>query len=582
MLFSEEPLSEFYQTLKKILANEWRHPGYRQACKHADEMGVHVYGDAPTELLNRVRPREEDDIKKYRIESYEPITKSSCNRGISIVNKIFNPTLWSVRSKDEEKSKELLEYLFQYFPVYNSVVAYVREVVVKKMLADPNGIIVVRPQKAPELESERLKPIIKVFGCRSVYNYDFEHYLVLVDRYDKVHTFEYFDKTQWIKFTALHKKDNKNRGGTIIIDIIEQYVYNHEEMPVWHLRGVSEAQDAGEIVYKSYFEPARPFWNLAITHESDVFGAFIQHMHPLRIEPASTCTYKLQGQPCRNGNIRFPDGSDQQCPSCLGSGVRPLASPYGRYAIPKDKLADPSFVPVQYVTVPVEPTVALEARAQKMLDKGLWALSMDVADEVGENQSGTAKVIDRGELYDFLLAISETVFDVHMQNIIYNIAMFMYGVDSKVDDILPELSKPVNFDIASSAEQINNFKVAKDSGLDRNYLTIKHIEILNKDFGANPDLKEVMNAVLGLDPLPGYDPMEINTLVNSGLCTRTDAILHVYLKQIVEEAFREKGKEFFNMSREAQMALLVAKAKVKEKEAKLVLDEKDENAIPGK
>src|SRR5690348_8577928 len=132
---------EFTDTLVRIIKDKYRHPYHEKACKLAREMAVHVYGEKPVELLDRVRPGEDVAIKDYRLANYEPTTKAPCGKAIKIVSKIFNPNLSSIIfPKDNKNAEKLKEYTMQYFPVYNSLTVYNKDVTLKKMIADANAL----------------------------------------------------------------------------------------------------------------------------------------------------------------------------------------------------------------------------------------------------------------------------------------------------------------------------------------------------------------------------------------------------------------------------------------------------------
>lgn len=579
MLYGQE---EFTNQVTAIIRKEGRHPNYASCVKHAQDMAVHVYGDKPSEILDIARPREEEAIKEYRLQNFQPVTKAPTNKAITVLNKIFNPTLYSEIYPNSDESNQLKKYCREEFPNYNSVISFIREVVVKKMLADPNGIMCVRPQTTLIPESKRLKPIIKVFGSSAIVSEDYEHFLVLTKVEDeKYFYFEYYDANSWIYFVAWYNKSKVNTRE------IERYDHNFGErygtFNAWKLRGISENTDEGEVVFKSFFEPARAYLNLSVIHESDVFGAFAQHMHPFRWEAAETCDFVWNKQRCKGGRIIDPTGEEMVCPSCKGSGTKPLNSPYGAYKVPMDKLRGDGnqFVPFGYVPTPTEATDLLDQRAERMQEKALWALNMDVVDEIGADQSGIAKTIDRSELFDFLYTVSEVVFDIHYVDALYFIALIMFDetIGDKVDEILPVVNKPVVFDVASVSEMITNFQAIKESGLDRNYLLIKQTEIVNKEFNNNSDMKNIMNSVLSLDPLPGYTTEEIDMMVSKRFATQQDAVIHFYIKQFIDRAILEDAR-FFDQPKDKQMEKLREYADEKISQTELTLSQEDKDKIP--
>jgi hypothetical protein len=547
----------------------YRHDCYEEACDHAEEMGWHLYGNKPETLLSRVRPREDPEVTKYRLDNYEPTTKSAADKALNIVSKIFNPNLYSIRWENQnESSKKLKDYTLDYYPEYNSVVNFTKDVLLRKMLADPNGVVTVKLNEVPEKTNQELEPpVISIYGSSNVWNYDYEHFLIFIKEEEvkvgqrKVtwYYFEYYDGSDFIEFRA-----NVDPRFNLTIEEIKRYAHGFGEIPAWRLQGKSESKDNGEILYKSFFDAAVPYWNLSIIHESDVLGAFINHIHPLRVELSEDCNYKWQGKyACKRGTIKLESGESMECPKCDGSGYK-NSGPYGVIKVARPKVDEQEGVTpaeaVSYVNVPIDATKLLEERAHKMRQMGMWAINMDVEDEVGENQSGTAKVIDRSAQYDTLYNIGSVVFDVHLQNIFYFFNAYMFKVaDASVgkesDTNLPQINKPTQFDIVSTSELVNNFKAAKDSGLDPNYLQIKQREIGTRDLTTNPDLKKFTDLILDLDPLPGMSAGDVSLNVSKFFVRQVDAVIHFNIKRFIERALAE-NKGFYELDKAKQKEIL--------------------------
>lgn len=590
MIYGEE---EFDDKLKAMIRTssekdderKVRHSCYSECVEHAEEMSWHLYGVTPDSLLDRVRPREDPEVTAYRKANYEPTTKSAADKAINIVSKIFNPNLYSIRWKAESQSaKTLKEYTLEYYPEHNSIVNFTKDVLLRKMLADPNGVAAVKLKEIPEKTNQEPKPYLCLYGSSALWNFDEDHYLIFT-RSEEVklksgnritwYYFEYFDSNDYLCFRAY-----VTSTGKLVIEEEESYPHNFGEIPVWRLQGVPEAKDNGEIIYKSFFNSAAPYWNLSIIHESDVLGAFINHIHPQKYELAEPCHFKFDGGQCRQGQLKMASGETLPCPKCDGTGWRNMAGPYGVYKYTKEKLAEGDgpvgIDPVGYINVPVDATKMLEERADRMRQMGMWAINMDVEDEVGENQSGVAKVIDRSAQFDTLYNIGSVVFDVHLQNAFYFFNKYMFGVADRSagkepEGNLPEINKPTQFDIASTSELIANYKVAKDSGLDPNFLQIKQIEIGTRDLTTNPDLKRFTNLVLDLDPLPGMDANTVSLNVSKFFIRQVDAVIHWNIKRFLERAIRE-DKGFLEAKREEQVAKLESFAEEVVKETKPKVD----------
>lgn len=562
---------EFAERLQAIIKDDYRHALYEQTVSHCKEMRVHIYGDKPMVLLDRARPREDDDVKTYRLENYEPTTKAGADKAIDIVGKIFNPSLYSINFKEQnEESKELQDYTLEYYPNYNSLTSFDKEVLLRKMLADPNAVLAIKPEDMPEDDTERLKPVSVIYGSVNIYDYEKNYFLIFDEKEvvdgQEYQYFYYYDKTDYIEFKAWFVPAN----GSLFTTELSRYTHGFKEVPAWFLRGKSKCLDNGEILYESFFSSALPYWNQVVIHESDLLGAYINHLHPQKYELAEECNFKYpyegQSYPCRGGVVKYP-GRDGQatmdCPHCLGTGYSSVKSPFGTYQFSRSKLEEgtPSgLMPVGYITIPVEATKMLEVRCDALKDKAMWSINMDVEDKVGENQSGIAKVIDRSAQMDTLATISGVIYDIHLTNQYYFTNKYMFSIEAssankKEDKNLPEINKPTQFDVLTTSELINNFAIASKSGVDKNYLRLKAIEIANRDLSTSPDVRLYLVTTLNLDPLYGFTQDEISLGVTSGVIRKNDWSIHENLKPFMDRAIKEKN-DFLKLEKDQQLVIL--------------------------
>lgn len=574
--------SEFIERLYKVVKG-YRHPLYERTVSHAREMAVHVYGEKPEDILNRNRPREESSVKEYRLSSYEAITRPACGKALSNCSKIYNANLFSIRWKDNNRSKELEKYTMEYYPVYNNIVSFNRNVLFKKMIADPNAVQAITPNKNYD-DSKNLKPTIKIFGSANIYDYSDEYFLIF-DREEKIDSdtfyfFKYYSKDYYVEF---HCSLNQTK---IILSEDYSYKYSLGELPVTFLKGDIIATDDGYIMYQSFFYDALPFWNDALAHEGDVKVCFLNHTYPQRYEVTEECSYEFTKDGCRyvcrNGGI-LGDGnlSGIQCPSCLGSGQRAVTSPFGVHQFPRKRLDDGAsqgMLPVGYINVPTEGTNLLEQRVRDKIRMGLWALNMEIEDSIGDNQSGVAKQIDRSSQYDFYYSLSMVCFDQHLQDQFYFTGKMMFNVQSisesrREDDYLPEVNKPTQFDILTSSEMIQNFSVASKSGVDKNFLKVKAKEIVQKEYSSSPSLVYDVIEAIDLDPLYGFSQDEIIVGVTNGVIRKIDWVIHENIQQIIKNLVTEYP-EFYDLPYNTKKERVIGMALLIEEESKLKVVER--------
>lgn len=568
LIFDEETLKR----LKKLIQEDdksfdQKHEYYKASVDHYETMSWHVYGTKPDKLLQRNRPHEDPAIRAYRLESYEPITKSTCKKGLNIVHKIFNPKLFSIRFKDTTEAKRLEKYSLQDYPRFNSVVNYLSGYVLKKMIADPNGILLVQPLKYQLKGSEYINPIATCYNSKSIHWWVPEEYILLFDgcrEYGKTKEWRYTYCDRNAIYKLLIEQVN---GKNMTVTTTDSYIHNFNEIPIWQLQGEYSEEQYGLL--ESFFFAAVPFWNKAINDESDSDGNYRLQVNASKWEISDECEYVDhldEGHFACDGGYIFNQikGEKFKCPSCGGSGRKKTAnSPYEVYQVNKEKTfpgEDGVSIPLPpfgWEAPPVEGVKLLEQRAQRNLEMGLNALSMDIVDKIGENQSGIAKEIDRTELNDFLEKISGVCFDIHLTNIYYYFTKFMFGVASpeKIEEIQPEISKPTEFNVYSTLELTEQFSKAKEADLNPSYLQTLQKEIQNKKFQTNPELLHLLNLMLDLDPLAEVSRDDVSLMIANKTVTQETAIIHDNIKMFVLRALSE-DKKFAEAEPEKQMEVL--------------------------
>lgn len=585
MIFSET--EEFYKFLRNLCQQELRHDCYKETCEHAEEMSVHMYGTKPGKLLNQSRPREDEETKEYRLGVYQPTTKATAGKAVSILARMFNPSLYSIKWIDQSEDGKMLEnYTLKEYPEFNSVVNFMSDSVLKKLLADPNGVLAVRPIRFDISESQRPEATAKVFGSPNLWWFDVDMYLIFL-KSEKIKStippqvvtetffFEYYDAQNIIEFSVSFPNVN-----TTELVISTTYPHGCGEIPVWRLAGVPEIMDNGSVMYRSWFEDALSFWNYAVIHESDLVGAFINHLHPIRTELAEECDYIMNNQRCSSGMINTVDAAgavngNMTCPSCHGTGHRSVKSPYGVYLFSKEKLEGNTtgLSPVEYVNVPTEATKMLDERVDKMHEKGLNALSMDIANKVGENQSGVAKVIDRSELYDMIGKIATSVFDVHLKKIYryFNIIMFKVSTQSKpnnsfepdkLDGNLPQINKPVKFDMNSAQDLLDQITAGNAAQVNPEVSKNLQKELISKEFATDTEDVQRLTLILELDPLGNFSVSDINSFQSVLPKKWKDewVIIHANMGHFVDRALQQ-SKGFMNLEKDQQLTILEGYAK---------------------
>jgi len=140
-------------------------PNWERWVEIFKEMKVHTRGDIPGVLLSTQRPNEDNAVFTYRKSIYQPITKSSINRSINRLFRIFLNSNFSFKVSDEIE-RYLKEKIFEkraFFEFFHGIV-------VKRMIEDPNGFLVWLPAgKGLEEQTEKVTVLPEIIDSEKIW-----------------------------------------------------------------------------------------------------------------------------------------------------------------------------------------------------------------------------------------------------------------------------------------------------------------------------------------------------------------------------------------------------------------------------
>ena len=117
------------------------HPNYEENVDQAKQMGVHIKGDNPESLLQTYRPNEPSEVRNYRLEIYEPITKTQGKRIVNVLSKIQQSSNYSIKFPEQKNISEednLEKYTTEDYPFFGSVTGWAFDIALKQPFQCPS------------------------------------------------------------------------------------------------------------------------------------------------------------------------------------------------------------------------------------------------------------------------------------------------------------------------------------------------------------------------------------------------------------------------------------------------------------
>lgn len=579
-------IDEQVKTYLEELDNGFRHSGYEKATEHAKEMRVHILGETPKEKLETYRPNEPKEVQEYRVKIYEPETKGFSKKVLNTISKVTKNSNYSIDHIQEPDSsipegETLQKYTEKEYPIYKNLLDYIFKKLFKNDMYDPNAIAVIEPLYQTNEPTELYKPVCKVYRSDQLYDYTYgEHYTILLDERSK------YKQGSAEKEGNIYKvitKDSIYRmiqtgeeAGKAIYTIEVDYEIPFNETPVFFLGG----EDCSEYNYyllESFMSGMLPYWNKCINISSDLDAQFVQHMYLERVELETECDQQGCTYSSEKGyyGLIKDDGSCTRCRRCDGTGWKNGRSPYGSTKIREKSTLDGNnnqiFPGVEYINKDTSIVKTCMEYIQYKKDEGFSSLNMDFLSTVGLSQSGIAKSTDRNEFNDFLSTISDNLFDNIIYHSYYYINQWRYyilfnGDKEKLNDNMPSINKPTTFDTANVMQIGQEISELTTAGVSKEIIGYMSKNLADKKFANDFEIKNIVQSVLDLDPLPNMSEDNKMVILGNRGTTEINYIISCNIKPFILRAWEEKGNDFFEMKLLDKIDLLKGYAKEMQKE----------------
>lgn len=515
---------------------------------------VHTLGKKPKALIATRRPYEDEEIKKYREDNYEPITRGPFTRFLTNLQRVFSAAQVTIDAGNETVNAFITGNNFSGMDLRSY---WARRVAVRGV-NDPNGVLVRWVEHVPEAPNERVVPSLHLVLCKNI-----KHYT------DEVFTWKSGEKSPVLAPDPAGGPDKVVQPlGTVYYVVTKTDFYKYQqvgevqenkfEMVHWYNHALNrfpldviggeetsapnEKTNEEEAWMQSFVINALPYANECARQWSDHQGVLIVSGFPLREMTPVTCTY----EGCVEGFIkqRTP-GTDEvetkRCPNCKGRGKVPPFGPYGVLLREKQGVLGGGSKPDD------KPMVEFRNPDPSILEFGgkTWReYKADLEKELNllfieEQQSGKAKEIDREDKVAKLDQLGTHLFLVLMKNTIIDFGDLLF---SPVKPEALNITLPPTFTVRTEDELNAEMKDARDGGQPVPVISAMSAEFVRKRFAGNRGLVKSTEILLDYDPLYGMEASDVAAQQAGGVIDSVMVRRHTLAYTALRRLIRAKGE----------------------------------------
>lgn len=546
-----------------------------------DSLRVHANGELPERLICNRRPGESDRIKEYRMDIYEPMTKSPISKIITSMAKIRRSPDWSIQFKNGSariihENETLEKYIKENYPKdFSSFENWLFNVAIKEYFIDSNAVILVKPLTWEVPTTGYLKPFPFIYNSTQVLDFKYDEYAVLLSEEKCVYNI--VDENQ--------RAIAERYDGMVIIVVDDERIYRYEQidqhkrfieveniihglsfMPAFKMPGMFFKVCEGITINESRINAMLPDLNEAARIYSDLQAEFVQHIHSDRWEYMNTkCTH------CNGTGQIIPEQGDTcNCAECKGSGYVPT-SPYTVRVLTPPEIGQEAMPspPAGYIqkTDVAEMCEKLRSEVSIHLYGALAAVNMQNLEQVPLNISGVAKEVDRDEQSNFIHSVAEDLVYIG-DKIIYMSNEYrtkdLITDPAKRKELLPSIPVPERFDLLTIKDVRDEVGEAKKQNLSGYTVSILESEYAAKKFQNQPEIADHISLSYTLDPLMGLSEEEKISRLNNNGVSQIDYIISSNIIPFIKRAIRE-NKDFKMLPEDKQLEILLAYGIEKEK-----------------
>lgn len=545
-----------------------RHGLFYNTTARANELRTHFNFDAEiADTISRKRPTEQEVYLHYREQAWEPITASWTHKAVNFLNKLFNPQLSKVEFNEFStpqipEGEDLKTYLTEKLPKYDNESNFVRNFVLRSMLQDPDGWIVVRSKTPIELRdnSQFPDPFPQYIPSEAVIEYGDDFLFLKSPEHIELKDGELGNVFFAFTKGGTYRLDQVGKQSDFQFEIIEIDRFEENTIAAKQLKGIPKLDfefyltDDCKVEYDSHLQPMVPFLNKLMQLASDIDAMLAMHVYLQKMEVKTKC------KTCNGKKYIEHMGQQMICPTCNGEGYDKV-SIFDTMRIGQDAFKQLGGLPelVKYVKIPTDIIQLVFDREEKYKQQAFEVVNMDflVRKEVSGVESAKKVQLEQVPLHVMLGAIAKDVFET-AQFIADWINLIRYKslIGNNISENRAIYKAPDRFDIQSAIEAIEELE--KASGMESPntaLLAEMTINAARTKYGIDSSAYKSIRTEVELDPLFGMDQEKILNGLDSGIIPSIDVRVHFNLRSLLCN-LRELNPDFDDLPKDEKRALL--------------------------
>jgi len=616
-------LSQILDVLKNIsidgkLPKGMTHEYYEESEKIKKDI-EEAFGDEYPDYLNKNRPREKKDHRKYRQEVYRNPLKGFLDKQIERLDYIPESDDFSVVWKSEGKQTELLKaHDKSSFVEKSGFQDWFFDFVKEEFVKDPNAVLAFVPHEIPASDTDYFKPKAELISCENVLAFRKGKYAVLrsmrevkvineaTGKIENNGLLLYFfdDESYTVVRETMRTGSNKALKSNFsiwglsneispesneVLTLFTPFLHRCQGIPARKIgKKRLKFNGKGEELFSSTVTNALEHIKDAQSRYSDIQIEFNYHVNSQEYRIA---TKPCSADDCNKGFISVRDreglltGEKKPCGHCQGSGMEigSSALDFIVYSMPKKEgftdnaIGNVPPVPGGFIPRPIESVRELVSEYKRKVDEAYADVHMAFHNRTPLIESGTAKEVDREEFYRDCITLAKHLCNLLQWGYLCE-ANYMFGLQGVDDTQLPKVIAPSRFMLSGMDETRAELNEAISNGYDTALISIIQSRMI--EYQAGKDSAEYKRYTIKsrLDPHREYKPAEKVLLLNlfsqmaetgsdSHKAMVKQLIFSVLLNALLDEA-EMASPEFYLLDLKSQQELLLS------------LSEKYSSAIP--